>query len=764
MTLPENLWPKICDNLIKVLSVSPKEKIRNYHITPVPDDSADTILQMETKKDTYKLHLTVSRNINSIEYISSDDPTKYPTMVIEEEDIQVAIKSFSVDGYKSCTVAEITDNIDLLKSILRALAYSHSRSINLNLYRTINSNYRYSLIKDDFKKILSILYETIEKKGSEEIDGTLFRKGVEKLYYSSGDTLKPEQQNVYVESCVLQSKWFFKFTENENVKCKIINIVPNKCLPLVYDVLQCIFYFSTEKMRQTYFHELLDYYYNALTDNLHQIGLNVSNILPLQKYHKLINKFSPYVKLEVALSSCEQYLEPLKVLEDDSFVSNIWNLFDSGEECFEFVWKWIVKLYEIVLYTNLSREDCYRIVKNKIGSSNYEFLSWQLTPVELRSGFLGDYYKLLINIKRNDKMQSLNFFAKYLPTYNESAQEMSSRAFGKEEFFYGMFIPEVNKLGLKEITDFLPKCYFSRSDDVIILEDLSILNYESLAKGEALSYENVLLVIKQLAKIHTCSLLYEEIMTEKLGKLYRIGDEFAKYIEEVFLILEDGRPRDIVASGISGNLKYLLDAFPDIPKKFSMEKFKEKVKDLYDKMVPCKLTSPKFRNVIAHGDLWGNNFLFKKNENGKPTICFLVDYQLIRYCPPSHDLLFFVYLNTDKNTREKYMSRILKDYYNELSQIFERHNFDLSKIYTFHTFLDSCEFVKPEAICLALLYLQFVLYPSEKVQELVLNKEKFRHIFLVDRKELLDEVYHNDFYRQRMREIVEDLYEVCENS
>lgn len=760
MTLPESSYRQICENIITKFSIFPEEKLCRCHITPVPDDNGDTSLQIDTEKDRYKLTMTVSTNLKDSERVSGDS-TKYPETVIEEENLLVKIKSLSVEGYNSCTLEKVSDDVGLIRPILEALAYNHSKSVDLNACRIINDNYRYSLIRKDFKKILSILYEVIEKKGGEEIDGALFRRGVEKLYYSSVDALKPHRQNVYVESCVLRSKLFFGFTGSSSVNCKIINVVPNKYLPLVYDVLLCVFLFSTQKVRQHYFHDLLDYYYDALMENLLLIGLNVLDILPYEEYQKLIKKFSSYVKVEVALRSCQQYLKPLKVLEDNSFVSNVWNLFDSNTGCFEFVMKWIVEIYEIVLYTNLSREDCYKIVKNKVGLNNYEFSSWRLSPMELRSGFLGDYYKLTIDVKENDELQSSNFFLKYLATYNESFQEMSIFAFKKEEFFYGTFIPEVNKLGLQEITDFLPKCYFSRSDDVIVFEDLSSLDYKSLEKGEALSYENLVLVTKQLAKLHACSLLYEEIMTEKLGKPCRIGDEFAKYVEEAFLIRIDGRPPSMIASGISGNLNYLLDVFPDIPKKFTLEEFKKKLKELYDKMMLCDLKSTKFRNVLAHGDLWGNNFLFKKDENHKPVECCLIDYQLIRYCPPGHDLLFFLYVNSDKDTRKKYMFKILEDYYNELSQIFKKYNFDFTEIYTYNAFLESCEFVKPEAIALASLYLQFVLYPAEKVEELALDKEKFQYIVLVDRKEVIDEVYHNNVYRQRIREIVEDLYEVC---
>ncbi|KAG5885370.1 hypothetical protein JTB14_023758 [Gonioctena quinquepunctata] len=179
------------------------------------------------------------------------------------------------------------------------------------------------------------------------------------------------------------------------------------------------------------------------------------------------------------------------------------------------------------------REDCYMIVGNKLRSNDYELRSYQLIPLTERLGFLGDYYKLKINVAYDKNVETLNLFAKYLPTTNETTLEIALLSSNKERFIYQTFIPMLKQLGYGDITDFSPECYFARPNDVLVLEDVSILHYTSSDIFTSASYEWLSMASKQLAKFHACSILLEEKMSVIQGETFGLDQEYGAYLKEV---------------------------------------------------------------------------------------------------------------------------------------------------------------------------------------------------------------------------------------
>ncbi|KAJ8965959.1 hypothetical protein NQ317_009601 [Molorchus minor] len=248
-------------------------------------------------------------------------------------------------------------------------------------------------------------------------------------------------------------------------------------------------------------------------------------------------------------------------------------------------------------------------------------------------------------------------------------------SFKKELLFYRTFLGEIKKLGLEEISKSSPKCYICRQNEYVVLEDLYLENYKPLAK-ENFTRHSLLLVVKQLVSLHACSFLYEEIMNLKA----RLKDFKDDIVEEVCKSYEKCRP---------------------------------------------------YRNVLCQGNLSGKNLFFKADKNGVPSDCCISNYGMAKYCPPSFDLLLLLYLNTDRETREKYTTEIVEKYYLELSAILKNYGFDLKKIYTYKQFLDSCILMKPMSIVLACSYIQGI---GEKRRGFVDNDTK-------QNLELLEELY-----------------------
>lgn len=66
--------------------------------------------------------------------------------------------------------------------------------------------------------------------------------------------------------------------------------------------------------------------------------------------------------------------------------------------------------------------------------------------------------------------------------------------------------------------------------------------------------------------------------------------------------------------------------------------------------------------VMCHGDFNRNNMLFLYDENGLPTDMLPFDMATVRYGSPALDLSFFLYMNTDRRTRDVHWDELLNTY------------------------------------------------------------------------------------------------------
>ena len=92
-------------------------------------------------------------------------------------------------------------------------------------------------------------------------------------------------------------------------------------------------------------------------------------------------------------------------------------------------------------------------------------------------------------------------------------------------------------------------------------------------------------------------------------------------------------------------------------------------------------------SVVSQGDSWAPNFLVNEIMPGKFE-ALLLDFQLARCVSPVLDVSFFLYVCTDKNLRDKYYDKLLKDYYTTLANSTKLLGLSISeKIYTWSTYI-----------------------------------------------------------------------------
>ncbi|XP_022823370.1 uncharacterized protein LOC111354263 [Spodoptera litura] len=201
------------------------------------------------------------------------------------------------------------------------------------------------------------------------------------------------------------------------------------------------------------------------------------------------------------------------------------------------------------------------------------------------------------------------------------------------------------------------KCYGSLNEapnEVIILEDLKESGHIMLDKYEPLQHDAILNGTKSFAIFHSLSHVLKnkepETFNELGSKLRHAWDlmcsspeyikSFAGLDDAVQSIVEDETHKKVVKNRISNMFKITAKLAKEENTKYS---------------------------VIQHGDSWTNNILFK-HVDSRVGPAVMIDYQASRKNNPMMDLLYFIFLCTDYETRSKHFYNWLDYYHSEFDK------------------------------------------------------------------------------------------------
>ncbi|KAK4874386.1 hypothetical protein RN001_013746 [Aquatica leii] len=293
------------------------------------------------------------------------------------------------------------------------------------------------------------------------------------------------------------------------------------------------------------------------------------------------------------------------------------------------------------------------LLKNIINErfkSNIDIISTDVSyVVPPGENYVSELLRIVVKFSEEDRngVQSVSLIVKSLPE-NELAQKYNEEMefFSCELSIFRCILPMIEELEFRKCV--APKAYYlsTQPKNMIVIEDLSTLNYKVASRQEGLNLEHCLLSIEKLAYFHAASLaLYEKnpkIMDEythgMIGKTEMFTNLFSVAFQET------------------------LNACEREP---SLQKYYKKIKkDIKKKLYTSTERDPKF-NVLNHGDFWCNNLMFQYDEDDNLKDVLFIDFQLSVFASPCVDLHYFISTSTSPEVKDNHINDIFHHYYNE---------------------------------------------------------------------------------------------------
>lgn len=271
---------------------------------------------------------------------------------------------------------------------------------------------------------------------------------------------------------------------------------------------------------------------------------------------------------------------------------------------------------------------------------------------KIGDGFLG----VILKVKIIEGEKILSVLAK-VPPENKARREVlrSMDFFAREVYMYNVVLPEFVKFQKEnEITESegfynIAKIYLAECNDddsIIIMEDLRDINFKNWNKFKPIDYDHASLIMATLGKFHAISIAMKLQKPELFKKI--------STMKEIFYTFRNEKSVE--------RLQKMIQKLVEVaPQNDQIHRIYDNIKNEVLMCVDFEAAEP--FSCITHGDCWTNNFLFHYDKNGHPDDIVLIDWQASRYSSPVLDLVYFLFISSDKELRGKYYDQLMDVYH-----------------------------------------------------------------------------------------------------
>ncbi|KOB72621.1 putative Juvenile hormone-inducible protein [Operophtera brumata] len=362
-------------------------------------------------------------------------------------------------------------------------------------------------------------------------------------------------------------------------------------------------------------------------------------------------------------------------------------------------------------------------------------------------GFLCDYWKLKVQLTPNKRV--LHYFLKLVSVSNDAKAKMVKelQLFENELYFYTEIKERIHVSDLKPWS----APFITGLKSAMVFEDMNALQYKLRDKFKRFDEAHTFEALKTLTRFHASSIIYEEKRSKELGRSYSLNEDFEEYLNK-----GGYENKDTWFSQCRNGCLKAIKNFSNYSKT-EISVIESLWFDVWSAAVAQTDPSPEYRNVICHRDLWNNNLMFHYQDENKPDDCVLVDFQAVRYHPPSGDVMFLLYCNLDPKYREENMKKFLNFYIEELHRILVDNGIDPNVI-TKEKFFESAELQRQWGlITCACLIPQFWI-DDEVITNIFTDTVQFDNNLRKDKASFITKMMEsNPDYKEKVMEIFEEI-------
>ncbi|XP_067646821.1 uncharacterized protein [Eurosta solidaginis] len=254
--------------------------------------------------------------------------------------------------------------------------------------------------------------------------------------------------------------------------------------------------------------------------------------------------------------------------------------------------------------------------------------------------------------------------------------------FNREMRIYEEVLPKLNDL-LSEIDDpdqlFAKAIHVDYKRQLLIFEDLSARGYVIANRLHGLDMAHIKLILDKLAKMHATSAVLNERENGCLeiydrGFFNRYTDNYSPYFVGTLIACSEFILKNMPESSYYGHkLKALAPHYMEIGKR-------------------CFSPTQGEVNVLAHGDVWVNNVMFKYDpKTSEPVDVLIIDFQYSFWGSPTIDLHHLFNTSLQEPLRLNKQDILFQYYHNIFSDILKRLNYRTHPVPTLKKFLQRVE-------------------------------------------------------------------------
>lgn len=170
--------------------------------------------------------------------------------------------------------------------------------------------------------------------------------------------------------------------------------------------------------------------------------------------------------------------------------------------------------------------------------------------------------------------------------------------------------------------------------------------------------------------------------------------------------------------------------------------------NLYEAVIKATEPSQNGFNVLGHGDLWTNNFMYSHDPQNKIENLLIVDYQICQWTSPAIDLLYLLIESTEVTIKVKEFDTFVHYYHTHLIESLKKLKYSKKAPTLLDLQIDILQ-RSPMAVMLVILHLTSVLLDP--------SSESNMENFLKDDEagfNLKKSMYTNSRYIEHMMELL----------